>query len=117
NEAKPVSAIGERGIVSLPLTLKWGAPKEIITIEAGEDTFDKLGYPITAPELLLVREALKRARTLLLYRLNEGTKASATIANSDLKATAKYGGTRGNDITIVIEKNVDDDSKYDVITL
>jgi hypothetical protein len=107
--------MGARGIVSLPLTLSWGPSKQVVTIEAGADTFDVLGYPITAPQLLLVREATKRAKTLLLYRLNTGTKASATITN--LTATAKYGGARGNDITIVVEQNIDDNSKYDVITV
>lgn len=49
-----------------------------------------------------VREALKRAGTLLLYRLNEGVKAAVT--NNGLQVTAKYGGVRGNDLSIVIEK-------------
>ena len=46
------------------------------------------------------------------YRLNgNGEKATNTYA------TAKYSGTRGNDIKIVIEKNVDDETKFDVTTL
>lgn len=115
SEARPLGTIGERGIVSLPLALPWGPAKEVIAVEAGADTFEALGYPITAPQLLLVREALKRARTLLLYRLNTGTKAAVTIG--DLTVTAKHGGVRGNDITIVIEQNIDDETKYDVKTL
>src|SRR5690606_34251968 len=76
-----------------------------------------LGYDITAPQLVLVREALKRARTLLLYRVNTGTQASATIGTSDpVTVTAKYGGVRGNDITVAVQANVDDPQLFDVIT-
>jgi len=114
-EQRAAGALGERGIVSLPLALSWGPAKQVVAVEAGANTFDVLGYPITAPQLLLVREALKRARTLLLYRLNTGTKATATAGN--LTITAKHGGVRGNDITIVIEQNIDDASKFDVKTL
>lgn len=115
NESKAMGTIGTRGIVSLPLSLPWGPAKRVIAVEAGSDTFDLFGYPLTAPQLLLVREALKRARTLLVYRLNSGTQASAGIG--DLNVTAKYGGTRGNDISIVIRPNIDDTDKVDVITL
>ncbi|MFD0959804.1 phage tail sheath family protein [Paenibacillus chungangensis] len=115
NAPKPLSALGERGMVTMPLVLSWGEPKTMITIEAGEDTMDKLGYSIAAPQMLLVREALKRARTLLLYRVNEGVKAAVT--GGELTATAKYGGERGNAITIVVEVNVDDPAKFDVRTM
>lgn len=116
SEARAAGTLGERGIVSLPLQLSWGPAKQVIVIEAGEDTFDKLGYPITATQLLPVREALKRARTLLLYRLNAGTQATGSDG-VNLTVTAKYGGVRGNDITIVISANVDDPGKFDVQTL
>ncbi|MDF2835626.1 MAG: phage-like element protein XkdK [Paenibacillus sp.] len=115
NAPQTLGAVGERGVVTMPASLPWGASKQVVTIEAGENTTAKLGYPMTAPELLLVREALKRAKTLLLYRVNEGVKASATAG--ELVATARYGGTRGNDITVVIETNVDNATLFDVRTL
>ncbi|ETT55188.1 phage tail sheath protein [Paenibacillus odorifer] len=110
-----LGTVGSRGITSLALTLPWGAAKVITPIIAGEDTFKTLGYDITAPELLLVREALKRARTVLLYKLNEGVKA--TVAVGTLVATARYGGTRGNSLKVVVQTNIDDSSKFDVKTL
>jgi hypothetical protein len=115
SEQKALGTLGERGIVSLPLQLSWGPAKQVIAVEAGADTFEVLGYPITAPQLLLVREALKRARTLLLYRLNTGVQASATVGG--LTVIAKYGGTRGNDISVVIQPNIDDPARFDVRTL
>lgn len=113
NAVKSPRAIGDRGVVTMPLALSWGPSKQVITVEAGADTFGVLGYGID--DLLLVREALKRAKTLLLYRLNNGTKATVTVGT--LTVTAKYGGARGNDITIVIQANVDDPDKFDVKTL
>lgn len=114
-----VGSLGERGIATIPLTLSWGEPKKVIEIQAGEDTFDKLGFNITASQLLLVREALKRASTLLLYRLNVGTKATVAIGVTPniLTVTAKWGGLRGNDITITIATNIDDPAQFDVKTL
>lgn len=113
-EAKPLGTLGERGVVSLPLALSWGPSKQIITVEAGADTSKLLGYPITDAKLLLVRESLKRAKTLLLYRVNEGTKAAATSGN--LTITALYGGSLGNNITISIAATIDEPSKFDVKT-
>jgi len=115
SDRQSLGTLGERGIVSLPLALSWGPAKQVIAVEAGADTFDTLGYSITAPQLLLVREALKRARMLLLYRLNTGTPASATVGS--LTVTAKHGGVRGNDISIIVEQNIDDSAKFDVKTL
>lgn len=114
SEPQVAGVLGERGIVSLPLLLSWGEPNQIISIGAGEDTFVKLGYPMGDAKLLLVREALKRAKTLLLYRLNTGTKAAATIGN--LAVTAKWGGLRGNDVSLIVQENIDDATKFNVLT-
>lgn len=110
-----VGTVGQRGIMTMALSLSWGAPKTVLTINAGDDVSKLLGYDITASSLLLVREALKRASTVLLYRLNTGTKAAVTSGN--LTATAKYGGVRGNNLTVVIQANIDDNAKFDVQTL
>lgn len=112
---QPLGGASERGVTSVALSLPWAAPKTMISIEAGEDTQFKLGYPITAPELMILREALKRAKTVLLYRLNTGTEAAVTVG--DLTATARYGGVRGNDLALIIQENVDDDELFDVVTL
>ncbi|MGG1634999.1 phage tail sheath family protein [Paenibacillus sp. NRS-1760] len=113
-EKKTVGSMGERGTVSVPLNLNWGQSKAVIAINASDDLRSLLGYDLSAPELLLVREAFKKAKTLLLYRLNEGTKATA-VAGS-LTLTAKFGGVRGNDITVAVKQNVDDEARFDVIT-
>ncbi|MFB6364247.1 phage tail sheath family protein [Paenibacillus elgii] len=114
-EGKPVGTAGDRGIMTMALPLGWGEAKKVLTINVGDDVKAVLGYDIAAPQLLLVREALKRARTVLLYRLNTGTKASATVGA--LKVTAKHGGVRGNDLSVVVQANIDDSTKFDVKTL
>lgn len=114
-EAQAVSTLGDRGIVTMPLSLSWGEPQKVVSISVGEDVSTKLGYPITASQLLLIRETLKRAQTLLLYRLNTGTKAAVTIGT--LTATAKWGGLRGNALTITIVENIDNATLKDVSTL
>ncbi|WP_338042476.1 phage tail sheath family protein [Paenibacillus ginsengarvi] len=110
-----VGAVGERGTMTMGLSMSWGTPKTVIEIHPGDDLSVTLGYDITASQLLLVREALKRAQTVLLYRLNSGTKATVTTGN--LTATAKWGGIRGNDLSVVIQTNLDDEDLFDVHTL
>ncbi|MFH5185725.1 phage tail sheath family protein [Paenibacillus sp. TAB 01] len=113
--AATLGSLGERGIATMALKLPWAPAKQVLTINAGDNVKTLLGYDITDPALLLIREALKRAKTLLLYRLNVGTKATATVGS--LTATAKYGGVRGNDLKVVIQANIDDNTKFDVKTL
>lgn len=119
SDPQTLGTLGDRGITSLALPLSWGISKQMMIIQSGDDTIETLGYDISAPQLLLVREALKRARTLLLYRLNSGTKATATIGSDAdaLSVTARYGGERGNDLQIVIQENIDDRGLFDVRTL
>ncbi|WP_373233303.1 phage tail sheath family protein [Cohnella sp.] len=112
---KALGTLGDRGVVSIPLLLSWGEPKTVITVEAGEDTRHKLGYPIADESLSLIGEALKRAGKLLVYRVNTGTKAAAT--SGSLTVTAKWGGIRGNDLAIVVAKNIEDENLFDVKTM
>jgi len=99
----------------MALPLSWGQPHTMLTLHAGDNPYHILGYDLTADELLLVREALKRAKTLLVYRLNDGTQATAS--HGDLTVTAKHGGVRGNDIGVVVRQNADDEQLFDVITV
>lgn len=109
------SNLGERGIVALPISLNWGA--DDIVFKVTDRQFltkceEIFGYDISSDEMQNLREVFKYAKTVYFYRLNgsDGVKADCTYA------TALYSGTRGNDIKIVIKKNVDDTSKYDVKT-
>ncbi|MCY8330752.1 phage tail sheath family protein [Bacillus spizizenii] len=108
-------SVGERGTVALPIASSWGEVKKFISISSIEDLNKKVGLNIDDPSLLLLREAMRKASTVLLYRLTEGLRAQADISEG-VKATALYGGTKGNDIIIRITENVIDSSKVDVTT-
>ena len=110
--------LGSRGVVALPLELNWGPENKVFAVSAEDfnrTAIDVFGYDPTDPSLLLVREALKRAKTLLAYRVNSGgQKAAATVGG--MAVTAKWGGTRGNDLKVAILTNADDATKVDVVT-
>ncbi|PXV85091.1 tail sheath protein [Lachnotalea glycerini] len=111
--ARASATLSDRGICAIPMELNWGMDGEVFTVENSD--FEKnslkiLGYSYDADEVLNIREVFKHARTLHVYRLNSGEKATNTYA------TAKYSGTRGNDIKIVIQANADDENQFDVIT-
>ena len=101
-------SLSERGIVLIPLLgADWGPHKEFITItqDAPDANFSKLGHSVydNNSNMLLIREALKRASKVIAYRPTDGVKAAATVA--PLTVTAKYSGTRGNDLRFVISSN------------
>lgn len=105
----------ESGIVAIPFCLNWKAEGTIHEITA-EDwlgyCWDKLGYNNDAAALKQIREIFTGGATkVIIYNLNNGTKATSSYA------TAKYKGTRGNDIKIKIDTSVDDNTKFDVTTL
>lgn len=114
SQAKATADVGDRGIVSIALELNWCADNEIMKITKADfekNTMELFGYPYAADEMADIRDIFLNARILYLYRLNSGGKKA-----ENTMAAAKYTGTRGNDITIVVQKNVDNDSNYDVKT-
>ncbi|AQT85889.1 phage protein [Paenibacillus larvae subsp. larvae] len=111
---KTLGAMGERGTAAFPAKLGWGPVKQILTLQAGEEIKEILGYELTDPEMLLVKEAFKRAKTVKLYRVNEGTKAQASLG--DLTVQAVYPGKRGNSLSVSVEANIDDTAKTDIRT-
>ena len=110
---------GSRGIVVLPLTkATYGPAKEWITLTAvsPDIAFTQLGYSIYDEDenrqMLLIREAFKKASQVLVYIVNAGTKATVTKTETvaegvqaTITATAKYGGTRGNSLRFAILEN------------
>ncbi len=115
SQGKPQGAAGTRGTVTMPVVLGWGPEKTPVEVDF-ETNFEKvLGYPITDSALILLREALKRVNKVILYRVNAGgVKAAATIGG--INFTAKYTGTRGNQIAGSVKQNIDDTTKFDVST-
>jgi hypothetical protein len=115
SKKKEAVNISERGIATIPLILSFGLEKKVIEIDRYTDLFQLIGIDMLDAEVLLIREALKRASKLLIYRVNSGTKAKVT--NSGLTSEAKYSGTKGNSIKIIIQTNIEDNTAFDVITM
>lgn len=124
-ESNTISA-GTRGIVVLPLSkATYGPAKRFIKLTNASPDAEAavLGYSIydndPNRQMLLIREAFKNAAVVYVYILTEGKKAQAEIpmsiqtaeeetqdkAINTLTATAKYGGSRGNALTITLDAN------------
>lgn len=112
--AKASATLSERGIAAAPFVLSWGPEGTVIEVTAAD--FQKsskklFGYDYNAPEMLALREIFCNATKVFCYRLGTSTTASNNFA------TAKYGGTRGNALTIKIDTDVDNQDYFIVQTL
>lgn len=118
---------GTRGTVIIPLPkADYGPAKQFIklTNASPDAAAATLGHSIydddANRQMLLIREAFKRAVTVYVYILTEGTEAKAEISmtlpkeddagdspapTNKLTATARYGGTRGNKLTVTVDAN------------
>lgn len=110
SDKNDVLGISSRGTVIIPLCNHvWGPTGEYITINNSSPDAEqaKLGYSIydndENRQMLLIREAIKKAAKVLVYRVNGGTAAKAT--NAPITATAKYPGTRGNELSFTVSEN------------
>lgn len=113
--ASASATLSDRGIATMPLELDWGiegAVFEVTNADFQKNSMKIFGYPYDHEKLKGLRDLFKNITTFYGYRLNGGgAKATNTFA------TAKFSGIRGNDFKIVIQKNVDDSSMFDVQTI
>lgn len=112
--ASASATLSDRGIATMPLELDWGKDNEVF--EVTNEDFQKnsmkiFGYAFDSPKMKGLSDLFLGAKTLYVYRLNSGGDKAANAF-----ATALYGGTRGNDLKIVIQANADDSTKFDVLT-
>lgn len=113
--AKATVNVSDRGFAAIAMELDWGIEGEIFKVENGDfqtSTLKLFGYDYTHEKMKPLRDLFMKAKTVFMYRLNCG----GVKATNDY-ATAKYSGTRGNDITIIVKANVDEEDKKDVITM
>ncbi|GGG13499.1 phage tail sheath family protein [Paenibacillus aceti] len=119
SEAKSIGALGERGIVAFPAPLSWG--KSGITVLHSEIFLEQclpsLGFRPTDARIRHITAAMAHASKILIYRLGADSAVKATAKLGSLTATAKYGGTRGNDLQIVIQSSLDYEGFFEVKTL
>lgn len=96
---RATSLLSERGIAAMPLILNCGVEGEVfkITNEDFEENALKIfGYDYADENLSNIRDLFLNAKTLFAFRLGTGTKATCKYCS------AKYSGTRGNDLKIVV---------------
>ena len=113
--ARASATLSDRGIAAMPFVADWGEEGKVI--EVTTEDFQKyslqlFGYDYTHPQMQMFREIFKNAKVLYGYRLNSGT----TKEKNDY-AVAKYGGSRGNAITIVIENDVDTEEIFFILCM
>ncbi len=108
------SALSGRGVVAVPLVMDWGPERNAFEMTSGEfqgDTRRLLGYTHDAEAVRNLREVFLHATKCIVYRMNAGEKAQNSLA------VAKYSGTRGNDLKVVVAANADNAARFDVTTL
>ncbi|MDY4080915.1 MAG: phage tail sheath family protein [Candidatus Metalachnospira sp.] len=116
-------SIGERGVVAICEPMSWGPVSEVMTVEAGVDTTPFCGYDIFMPQARFLNEIFKGTnRTnpptkVLLYRPAADSSAEAKATTGQLTITALYPGVRGNDVTIIVAEDADDEGTFTVQTI
>lgn len=115
--------IGSRGTVAICEPLSWGPVGVLTEIRAGEDPTPYIGYPMTAPQAKFLQQIFlgsnrtDGASRVLLYRPTGTSSAQASAEISPLTVTAKYPGVRGNDITVAIVADPDNEDSFFVNTI
>ncbi len=112
--AKASANLADRGTCTMAFEMDWGKDGEIIEV-TNEDFIKNskkiFGYDFADEKMKNLRDLFINAKKLYAYRLNSGNKATCEYAD------AKYSGIRGNDLKVVVQKNIDDESKYNISTL
>lgn len=119
---------GASGVAAICESLNWGPVATPVSITQATDIFQTLGYSITDPEMLFLRELFlgsttpdgvqrtSGANSVLLYRPAATGAAQAAATMGTLTATAKYPGIRGNDISVSVTADPDNSGYFYVVT-
>ena len=110
---KPVGILGDRGTVTAALPMSWGPEGKLIELY-GTDLLDgkslaKVGCTAFDDSSLPFRMLLAGCYKALVYRANTGgDKASMQLvatADSEVSVFAKYSGSTGNRISVIIAED------------
>ncbi len=106
---KATATLSDRGVAAVPFNLSWGEVGKVFIVERSEffkNSTEIFGYDYTAPQMWALREVFSRALKVVCYRLGASGENGHVAASCDY-ATAKYPGTRGNDIKLVVKSDPD----------
>lgn len=115
SQPKTDTSLGRTLLVN-NVNLDWGA-KGVIELNANSNFKALIGEPLSSPGLGALRETLKGALTVLLLNNNDGDKATITSDALPWTFTAKYPGTRGNDLHVTVVKDPNDETRVTVSTI
>ena len=104
---KQLTKVGTRGIATIAIPLTWGPQLvELYSTDLTDgSSLAKVGLDVTDDAALILRKLLGNTYKAFIYRLDvNGTKAEATVGNN--KYVAKYEGTFGNKLQVVVTKNL-----------
>lgn len=104
NEQK-VNALDARGAVAIPLALNWGQTGTFIKVSPQSKFKELFGKALG--DLKAIREAFKATSEVLVYNLSGASGVKATATSGTFIATAKYGGTGGNKISVTVTVGLD----------
>lgn len=116
--SKASATLSDRGVATMPLSLDWGVDDAIFAVtneQFQKDSLKIFGYPYTHDKMKGLRDLFRNIKIGLFYKLNTGGVKAANIY-----ATARYDGSRGNALKIVIESSetsTEGNPKYDVSTV
>lgn len=107
-----LNVFGERGVAVLAMELTYGSDSimEITKDDLINNCNSLLGYSYDSAMLTDIREVLRNAKKLYLYKFNQTNQAKASCKY----CTAKGYGSRGNSFKISVNTNIDNTSKKDV---
>lgn len=115
--------VGDRGKVTICEPMSWGPVGKVMEIAAGEDLTPYTGYDITdahnrfASMIFSGSNRTAAPTKLLLYRPAAADSAKATGTITPLTATAKYPGSRGNDIVVIATALTEPEGSFQVSTV
>ena len=115
--------VGDRGKVTICEPMSWGPVGKVMEIAAGEDLTPYTGYDITdahnrfASMIFSGSNRTAAPTKLLLYRPAAADSAKATGTIAPLTATAKFHGSRGNDIVVIVTALTEPEGSFQVSTV
>lgn len=115
--------VGDRGKVTICEPMSWGPVGKVMEIAAGDDLTPYTGYDITdahnrfASMIFSGSNRTAAPTKLLLYRPAAADSAKATGTIAPLTATAKYPGSRGNDIVVIVTALTEPAGSFQVSTV
>ncbi|CAM4017327.1 phage tail sheath C-terminal domain-containing protein [Geobacillus stearothermophilus] len=91
-------------VVAIPLKLDWGETRKFVKVTPNTKFKEVLGKDLNS--IVPIREAFKATGQVLIFNLNSGGN-KATATGGGLTATAKYVGSDGNKLSVVVTVNLD----------